>query len=53
MQCEKPNANEWGKPNLMCIMKKKTFEAKQKKGMTRQANNQIPIHGPMQNLKHA
>lgn len=54
MQCEKPTANEWGKPNLMCITKEKTFEAKQKKKrMTKQANDQVPTHGTTQNVKRA
>jgi len=39
MQCEKPRANEWGRPNLMCIAKEKTFETKLEKRMIKQVNN--------------
>jgi hypothetical protein len=53
MQCDKSKANRGGRPNLFCIAKKKTFEAKCKKKMTRRPNNQVPIHGLTQDLKCA
>ncbi len=52
MQCDKPKANRWGRPTLMCIMKEKTYEAKQKK-MTTWANNHALPPNPTKDLKHA
>jgi hypothetical protein len=52
MQCDKPEANKWGRPNLVCIMKEKTFEAKQKK-KTIWADNHAPLPNSTQDLKHA
>jgi hypothetical protein len=42
MQCDNPKANGWERPNLVCIVKEKTFEVKWKKRMMRWANNQAP-----------
>ncbi len=42
MQCDKPSANRWRRPNLVCITKKKMFKTEWEKGMTKWANNQIP-----------
>ncbi len=54
MQCDKPRANKWGRPNLVCIMEEKTFEAKKKlKKKTRWANKHVPFPNPTQDLKHA
>jgi hypothetical protein len=39
MQCEKPRANEWGKSNLVCITKEKTFEAKPDKKKKKKLND--------------
>jgi hypothetical protein len=40
MSCVRPRAKEWGKPNLVCNIREKTFEGKRKHGMTKQINSQ-------------
>jgi hypothetical protein len=42
----------WERPNLMCNVVEKTFEAKQKKRMTKRANNQAFEPSPTHDLKH-
>jgi hypothetical protein len=52
MQWVKPKVKAWGRPNLIHNVKEKTSKSKQKHGMTRQANSQVPTLGPTQDLKH-
>jgi hypothetical protein len=42
----------WERPNLMCNVVEKTSKTKQKKGITRRANNQALAPSPTHDLKH-
>jgi hypothetical protein len=51
MQCGTPRIERWERPNLVCNALEKTSKGRQKKGMTRHANNQTPTLGPTHDLK--